>query len=151
MTSIDLKLWARRGPLELFWTLVILLAMKDRATSVEYDRSRGDHALTYQIDGVEYAMVAPDEEIAETIERTVRELVSPPSFWERVLGHVPIAVQGEFPIAVGPRLATVEARVDPLRSKVTLNLSPDSSMAKAAKVALDKLRDESPPWAEGTE
>jgi hypothetical protein len=76
MNTIDLiRLYERGSPAQKLWAIVLLLAVKDGATRVWYDPSRGDSRLGYEVGGVEYAMVPPPEILQALLPEVVGHLM----------------------------------------------------------------------------
>jgi hypothetical protein len=56
------------------WGLVLLLALRDSATSVHYHPWRADGGLAYVIANVRYAMIPPPTELAGSVVAVARSL-----------------------------------------------------------------------------
>jgi hypothetical protein len=57
-----------------FWGIVLLLAVRDRAASVQYHPWRGPGALSYVVDDIRYEMVPPEPEDTAEIVAAARAL-----------------------------------------------------------------------------
>jgi hypothetical protein len=61
-----------------FWAVVLLMAVRDRVTSVQYHPWGGARALGYVVDNVRYDMNPPPAEFADRILEAARELFTEP-------------------------------------------------------------------------
>jgi hypothetical protein len=141
MRTIDLtKLRRRRGyDADNLWALVVLLAVKDGASAVCFDASRGDRALTYVIDGTEYEMVPPPEERAAEIGKSAQALFFPRPWWRAVVDWLRGAAHetdGTLTAKTGEHQVLLKVSVDAARPRVVIRLSPDPAAAAAAGAAL---------------
>jgi hypothetical protein len=73
------------------WGLVLLMAIRDRATSVHYHPWRGDSSLAEIVDNIRYEMVPPPPECAEELMSAARSIFLPTNtgFFARLLGRGP--------------------------------------------------------------
>lgn len=70
------------------WGMVLLMAVRDRATSVQYHPWRGAGALSYVVDNVRYEMVPPPTEYAVTAADAARSAFTESAgFFARLLGR----------------------------------------------------------------
>ncbi len=70
-----------------FWGIVLLLAVRDRATSVQYHPWRGEGALSYVVDDIRYELVPPaSEDTAEIVAAARALFTTPPGFLARLFG-----------------------------------------------------------------
>jgi hypothetical protein len=86
-----------------FWGIVLLLAIRDRATSVQYHPWRGAGALSYVVDDIRYEMVPPEPEDAAEIAAAARAMFTRrPGVFARLFGCGPVSC-GTVALAVnGP-------------------------------------------------
>lgn len=75
------------------WGMVLLMAVRDRATSVHYHPWREYGALSYVVDYVWYRLVPPACEFAGRIIEVARELFTPAGGWFRRSGPACAAVE----------------------------------------------------------
>jgi hypothetical protein len=68
----------------IFWTLVLLLASRDRATSAQVLPRLGEGCLSVTVDGVNYEIVPPPKELRGQMYRAARDL-SAGSRWRGIL------------------------------------------------------------------
>lgn len=73
----SIELSAEPAPLRKLWGLVLLLAVRDRASSVHYHPWRIDGELAYVVGNVRYVMVPPPPSLAGPILDTARSLIVP--------------------------------------------------------------------------
>lgn len=70
------------------WGMVLLMSVRDRATSVHYHPWRADGALCYIVDNVRYEMVPPPESWAHWCVETARTTFTEPAgFFARLFGR----------------------------------------------------------------
>jgi|GEM_PF-3705878 len=62
------------------WGLILLMSVRDRATSIHYHPWRSEGTLTYIVDGTRYELVPPLTEYADTIVDTARSMFIAPGF-----------------------------------------------------------------------
>lgn len=142
--TIDLDLWMESNyPIEKLWAMVLLLALKDRARCVNYNPALGDMALTYEVDGVEYAMVPPPDFMAKEIEKQMRDALVPPPLWRRLIGRwlslVSVDNRAAY-LKLGAIKALIRGTTDPENVTVSLFFTAESPLADAARNALDRSR-----------
>jgi hypothetical protein len=132
-----------RSPAEKLWALVLLLAIRDRATKVCYDGTRDDEALSYDINGNRRFMVPPPKFLTLDLIAAAEEMVAHPSGWRRLIGWwrsgSPAAsanVEKVAEVAVGPERLALQVAVERMTSSVVFQLSPNSQAAFAAKYVL---------------
>ena len=80
------------GDIRKLWGLVLLMAERDRATSVHYHPWRSDGYLSYIAEGVRYELVPPPDGYAAAIIETARSLFTAPpteGLLSRLIGHEP--------------------------------------------------------------
>jgi hypothetical protein len=144
MNTFDLIPLDEKGsPVQKLWALVLLLAIKDRATRVWYDPALGDSRFGYEISGVEHTLVPPPEHLQALLvkairnllrRRTVRGLIA----W--LLGGTvgqSASVEDFFLAKVGGYEVMVAATLNLPRSRVVLQLSPETGAVAAAHAALE--------------
>lgn len=61
-----------------FWGIVLLFAIRDRATSVQYHPWQGEGALSYVVDDIRYEMVPPEPEDTAELVAAARALFTTP-------------------------------------------------------------------------
>ncbi|QJW95130.1 hypothetical protein [Frigoriglobus tundricola] len=74
------------------WGLVLLMAERDRATSVHYHPWRSDGRLIYIVEGLRYELVPPPDEHAAAIIETARSVFTAPpavGLLSRFVGRAP--------------------------------------------------------------
>ena len=111
------------APGETFWGLILLIAFRDRATSVHYHPWRGESALAEIVDDVRVEMVAPEAEGTATILETARSLfLAPRGLLSRLVGR-PSTACGSFSLDVAGRSLVWDAIIwsNGERSGVELN------------------------------
>jgi hypothetical protein len=143
MSRIDLQIWVKSEYSgQKLWAFVILLALKDGASRIDFDPARGDLALTYTIQGTEYDMVPPATSLTNSIVNTLYEIIPSTSWWDRFARMILFQSvrKGRFGVRVDGMETTVDASVDRVQSSVVLRLVPETSMASVAKTALDMIR-----------
>ena len=98
------------GPAELaaafrkLWGMVLLMSVRDRATSVHYHPWRGEGALFYVVDNTRYEMVPPPAEYAGACADTARtSFITPAGFFARLFGRERAAC-GTLTLTVGGNL-----------------------------------------------
>lgn len=64
-----------------FWGLVLMLALRDKASSIHYHPWRAEGALSYVVDNVRYEMVPPPAEFASECVDAAFSLFVPPVPW----------------------------------------------------------------------
>jgi hypothetical protein len=70
------------------WGMVLLMAVRDRATSVHYHPWRTDGRLTYVVEGWQrYELIPPSDEHAEVMIGTARAVFTPTGLLARLFGH----------------------------------------------------------------
>ena len=125
MSTIDLDIWVNEeGPIHRLWGMVLLLAIKDQATSVTLDPGRGEFALTYVIDGQEFGLVPPPECITAALESLMRDTLR--SYYDRFLDSLPFRasrVTGAFVAKVCSTKVKVEGWTDRSKNIVSLHLT----------------------------
>jgi hypothetical protein len=133
------------------WAIVLLLAMKDRATEVRYEPWRPEGALRYKVDGVYYDMVPPPSHIAPGLINAIHDFCHPrPDSWRTRLARRLRAwanhldpqdsayVTDEFfdaQIVAGasvPIRATMPPAAEP-RNGIVLELTPDPLIGEHAR------------------
>lgn len=78
VTTVDLaRLIASNRVALKFWGMVILLALRDRASEVRYEPSRGDRSLTYRVDGMDRDMVPPPLHMVQELLEALLEVSRP--------------------------------------------------------------------------
>jgi hypothetical protein len=66
-------------PARKIWLMVMLMAIKNRATSLRYEPERGENSLLYVAGGREHAMAAPPEHLRERLVEDLELLSTPPA------------------------------------------------------------------------
>jgi hypothetical protein len=143
MKTVDLAELAQRGSdVQKLWALVLLLALKDSATTVCFDPSRGDNALTYIVGGTEIAMVPPPEHLAAQLQSTVEKFILRRSLLSLVSGRRkdPSArIEGDFTAKIGAHQVNLTVSID-RQGPVVVRLPP--SVAEEALAALSRKLNE---------
>ena len=145
MNTIELVTLYERGSAgEKFWALVLLLAIKERASHAWYDPAQGDSRLGLVIDGVKEEMVSP-EQLQSIIPRAMLGLFHQKSLW----GYVDSFFRGRaakvaptensFVAKIGGAEVRVWANCDLVKSSVDLRLSPQTNAAVAADSVLKNV------------
>lgn len=72
-----------------FWGLVLLMSLRDRATSIHYHPWRGDSSLAYIVENTRYELLPPPAEYAADILRVARSMFLAPErgFFARLFGR----------------------------------------------------------------
>lgn len=151
MNTIDLaRLYERGSPTEKLWAIVLLLAIRDGATRVWYDPDQGDRRLGYEIDGEEYDMVPPPEQMQAKLLRSVENLIRSRYLWRcfsRLFGgsaRRSAPQEGTFVAKIGEHGILISANLDKGLSRVVLRLSPEARAVPAAQAALEHVFRNSP-------
>lgn len=66
-------------PARKIWLMVMLMAIKNRATSLRYEPERGENSLLYVAGGREHLMAPPPEHLRERLVEDIELLVAPSS------------------------------------------------------------------------
>ncbi|MFO0822236.1 MAG: hypothetical protein U0792_03820 [Gemmataceae bacterium] len=82
------------------WAMLILMAIRDKASSLHYHPWRKDGVLAYVVENTRYEMVPPPAKLAQACFEVARLMFMPPDqqqFWERSAEHAACsAVRMEF-------------------------------------------------------
>lgn len=90
-----------RAAFRKLWGVLLLMSVRDRATSVHYHPWRGDGALFYIVDDARYEMVPPPAEHADVCVNTARDaFIAPAGFFARLFGCERVAC-GTLSLDVG--------------------------------------------------
>jgi hypothetical protein len=66
-------------PARKIWLMVMLMAIKNRATSLRYEPERGAQPLLYVAGGREHALATPPEHLRGRLVEDIERLVAPPA------------------------------------------------------------------------
>lgn len=144
MKTIDLIcLYERGSPAQKLWAVVLLLAVKDGATTVCYDPAQGEKQLSYEIGGIEYALAPPPEHLKTLLPKVVGNWLCKRSAWRLISwlfassASQLVPMEGMFAAVFNGQRVIVSAAVDKESSRVVFRLFPETSAVPAARNALE--------------
>lgn len=161
MNNIDLANLIRQAdiqPVRKLWAMVLMLALKDKASEVRYEPWRNKDTLRYRVGGVYYEMIPPPRSLASEMVKTILTLDQPPppllenwrTRWARMFRRWADSLDPPLPAPSGcveyllSNCGTINVRATPAADDekwvgVVVQLHPNDQASDLARSLLEKL------------